>query len=131
MINEKEKNSFGTDVILHLKKDTDDENYSKYLEEYEIRSLVKKYSDYVRYPITIDVEKTEKTDDGKEVKKVELETLNSMLPLWKRNKSELTEEDYNHLYSDLFYDSEKPFDYLHLNLEGAVNYKAILFIPRI
>ncbi len=128
-ITETEKNSFGTDVILHLKKDTDDENYSKYLEEYEIRSLVKKYSDYVRYPITIDVEKTEKTDDGKEVKKVELETLNSMLPLWKRNKSELKEEDYNHLYSDLFYDSEKPFDYLHLNLEGAVNYKAILFIP--
>ncbi len=128
-ITETEKNSFGTDVILHLKKDTDDENYSKYLEEYEIRSLVKKYSDYVRYPITIDVEKTEKTDDGKEVKKVELETLNSMLPLWKRNKSELKEEDYNHLCSDLFYDSEKPFDYLHLNLEGAVNYKAILFIP--
>ena len=130
-----EKTDRGTDIVLHLKKDTDDEKYSKYLEEYEIRSLVKKYSDYIRYPIKTDVTKykeltEEERKEGKEPESYkEEETLNSMVPLWKRNKNELTKEDYNAFYKDNFYDYEDPLKYIHINVEGAVSYKALLYIP--
>lgn len=130
-----EKTDRGTDIVLHLKKDTDDEKYSKYLEEYEIRSLVKKYSDYIRYPIKTDVTKykeltEEERKEGKEPESYkEEETLNSMVPIWKRNKNELTKEDYNAFYKDNFYDYEDPLKYIHINVEGAVSYKALLYIP--
>ena len=130
-----EKADRGTEIVLHLKKDTDDEKYSKYLEEYEIRSLVKKYSDYIRYPIKTDVTKykeltEEERKEGKEPESyTEEETLNSMVPLWKRNKNELTKEDYNAFYKDNFYDYEDPLKYIHINVEGAVSYKALLYIP--
>ncbi len=130
-----EKADRGTEIVLHLKKDTDDEKYSKYLEEYEIRSLVKKYSDYIRYPIKTDVTKykeltEEERKEGKEPESYkEEETLNSMVPLWKRNKNELTKEDYNAFYKDNFYDYEDPLKYIHINVEGAVSYKALLYIP--
>ena len=130
-----EKTDRGTEIVLHLKKDTDDEKYSKYLEEYEIRSLVKKYSDYIRYPIKTDVTKykeltEEERKEGKEPESYkEEETLNSMVPLWKRNKNEITKEDYNAFYKDNFYDYEDPLKYIHINVEGAVSYKALLYIP--
>lgn len=114
----------GTTVTLTLKADTDEENYSKYLEEYTLRSLVKKYSDYIRYPIKLQVEKEE---DGK--KSVEWETVNSMTPLWKQPKKDITEEQYDSFYMENFYDYEKPLKVIHTSAEGVVDYKALLFVP--
>lgn len=131
----REKAERGTEIVLHIKKDTDDEKYSKFLEEYEIRSLVKKYSDYIRYPIRMEVTKykeltEEERKEGKSVESYkEEETLNSMVPLWKKNKSELTKEDYDEFYKNNFYDYEAPLKYIHVSVEGAVSYKALLFIP--
>lgn len=130
-----EKAERGTEIVLHIKKDTDDEKYSKFLEEYEIRSLVKKYSDYIRYPIRMEVTKykeltEEERKEGKPAESYkEEETLNSMVPLWKKNKSELTKEDYDEFYKNNFYDYEAPLKYIHVSVEGAVSYKALLFIP--
>ena len=130
-----EKAERGTEIVLHIKKDTDDEKYSKFLEEYEIRSLVKKYSDYIRYPIRMEVTKykeltEEERKEGKSAESYkEEETLNSMVPLWKKNKSELTKEDYDEFYKNNFYDYEAPLKYIHVSVEGAVSYKALLFIP--
>lgn len=131
----REKAERGTEIVLHIKKDTDDEKYSKFLEEYEIRSLVKKYSDYIRYPIRMEVTKykeltEEERKEGKSVESYkEEETLNSMVPLWKKNKNELTKEDYDEFYKNNFYDYEAPLKYIHVSVEGAVSYKALLFIP--
>ena len=130
-----EKAERGTEIVLHIKKDTDDEKYSKFLEEYEIRSLVKKYSDYIRYPIRMEVTKykeltEEERKEGKSAESYkEEETLNSMVPLWKKNKNELTKEDYDEFYKNNFYDYEAPLKYIHVSVEGAVSYKALLFIP--
>ena len=130
-----EKAERGTEIVLHMKKDTDDEKYGKYLEEYEIRSLVKKYSDYIRYPIRMEVTKykeltEEERKEGKPAESYkEEETLNSMVPLWKKNKNELTKEDYDEFYKNNFYDYEAPLKYIHVSVEGAVSYKALLFIP--
>ena len=134
-VKECEKAERGTEIVLHLKKDTDDEKYSKYLEEYEIRSLVKKYSDYIRYPIKMEVTKykeltEEERKEGKSAEPYkEEETLNSMVPLWKKNKNEITKEEYNSFYKDNFYDYEDPLRCIHVNVEGAVSYKALLYIP--
>jgi len=129
-IEEIEKQPLGTTLILHLKADTDDENYSQYLEEYELKSLVIKYSDYIRYPIKMEEEHNDYDKDGK-VSKTEkiLSTLNSMIPLWKRSKKDVSEEDYNSFYSSKFNDYEKPFKVIHTNLEGSVSFDALLFIP--
>lgn len=116
-IEKAEKDTIGTDIILHIKEDTEDVKYSEYLEEYKIRELIKKYSDYISYPIIMN------DKDKKE------ETLNSMIPLWKRNKSKIKEEEYNDFYTDKFYDYEKPLKVIHTNVEGVVSYNSILFIP--
>ena len=135
-----ERDAAGTDVILKLKADTEDENYSRFLKSYELRSLVKKYSDYIRYPIQMDVEtqKLKEQPEGEEKKEdakpeyetvVETETFNSMVPLWQRNKKDITEDEYAQFYREKFYDFEAPLSTIHFSVEGAVTYKAMLFIP--
>ncbi|MBQ7642318.1 MAG: molecular chaperone HtpG, partial [Clostridia bacterium] len=130
-----EREDHGTTVTLYLKPDTDDDKYGNYLEEYEIKSLVKKYSDYIRYPIKMEVTKykEQSEEDRKEGKEresyKEAETLNSMTPLWKKNKNEITKDDYNAFYKDNFYDYDDPLKVIHTSTEGAVSYKALLFIP--
>ena len=124
----------GTDVIMTLKPDTDDEKYSEYLDEYEIRSLVKKYSDYIRYPIVMEVEKTRKKEDSPEDKPeyetyTEMETLNSMVPIWQRAKKDVTDEEYETFYREKFFDYNKPLRIIHTSAEGSVSFKALLYIP--
>lgn len=130
-----EKADRGTEIVLHLKKDTDDDKFSKFLEEYEIRSLVKKYSDYIRYPIKMDVTKykeltEEERKEGKQAESYKEETtLNSMIPIWKKNKNEVTKEEYDSFYKDNFFDYDDPLKYITIDTEGAVSYKALLYIP--
>ena len=125
-----EKETNGTDVILYLKANTDGENYDSYLEEYTIRNLVKKYSDYVRYPIKTLVTKYKKGEaDDKETEYAEEETLNSMVPVWKKSKSELKEGELNEFYKDTFYDMDDPIKTISMSVEGAVDFKALLYIP--
>ncbi len=130
-ISECEKDSNGTTISIHVKEDTDEENYSKYLDEYELRNLIKKYSDYIRYPIKMEVtehklvdEKENKYEDIKEV-----QTINSMVPLWKKNKKDVDEEEYNNFYMDKFSDYDKPLKTIVHQVEGMTSYKSILFIP--
>ena len=133
-IEEAERDCAGTDVIMVLKADTEEDTYNQYLEEYEIRNLVTKYSDYIRYPIRMEVEKSRKKEDSPEDKPeyesyTEMTTLNSMVPLWQKNKKDVTEEEYNAFYQDKFYDYNKPLRIMHTSAEGAVSFKALLFIP--
>ena len=139
-IEETTKVDFGTEIILTLRDDNDDEEYSKYLEEYEIRNLVRKYSDYIRYPIVMNCEKSkliEASDEEKEKEDYEpqYETyfeddrLNSMVPIWKRKKGEVTDEDYNEFYKDKFFDWVDPLKVISTNVEGMISYNALLFIP--
>ena len=130
-ISECDKESFGTEIILYIKDDTDDDKYSEFLEEYRLRGLVKKYSDYIRYPIKMDV-KNEKlkegsTDEYETV--IETEILNSMVPLWKKSSSEVTEDEYASFYTDKFYDYEKPLRVITQKSEGTATYTALMFIP--
>lgn len=127
-IKDAEKEGCGTEITLTLKEDSDDENYSEFLETYKIKSLVKKYSDYIRYPIKMMVEK-QRLKEGDEDKKPEeqeyesyqeLETLNSMVPLWKKNKGEISDEDYNSFYKEKFFDFVDPVKIIHSNVEGVV-----------
>lgn len=120
----------GTTITLKLKDDTDDEKYSTYLDQYQIQSLVKKYSDYIRFPIRMEVEHTHYNEEGKEpeVHKA-IETLNSMTPIWKKNKSELKDEDYNNFYMEKFGDYEPPVAHIHSKNEGVATYDALLYIP--
>jgi len=125
------KDEIGTKITLHLKKDTDDENYSEFLSEYQLRSMIKKYSDYIRYPIIMEVENSrlkDGTDSEYETVK-ELETLNSRIPLWKKDKTKITEDEYNNFYTDKFYDYENPLKVIHFQAEGMCSFKALLFIP--
>ncbi len=141
-IEEAEKDAPGTDVIMTLKADTEDEKYSEYLEEYEIRSLIRKYSDYIRYPIRMEVTKSRPVEEpkdenaeGEENKTpkyesyTEMETLNSMVPIWQRDKKDVTEEEYETFYRDKFFDYNKPLRTIHYNVEGNVSFKALLYIP--
>lgn len=130
-ITENEKTTSGSRITLDLKADTDDENYSDYLEEYVIRRLIKKYSDYVRYPIEMEVEKSipDPTDKDKTITTNEIETLNSMTPLWKKAKSSIKPEEYNEFYKAKFSDWEDPAKVIHYNVEGTVSYTALLYIP--
>lgn len=124
------RDTHGTDIILELKDDTEDEHYSEYLEQYRLTQLIKKYSSYIRYPIQMELEKSRKKEDSDEYETyTEVETINSMVPLWKRQKSELTESDYNNFYTDRFSDYEAPLRTIHTSVEGAVSYNALLFIP--
>lgn len=120
----------GTTITLKLKDDTDDEKYSTYLDQYQIQSLVKNYSDYIRFPIRMEVEHTHYNEEGKEpeVHKA-IETLNSMTPIWKKNKSELKDEDYNNFYMEKFGDYEPPVAHIHSKNEGVATYDALLYIP--
>ena len=117
-----------------LKAYTEEDTYNQYLEEYEIRNLVTKYSDYIRYPIRMEVEKSRKKEDSPEDKPeyesyTEMTTLNSMVPLWQKNKKDVTEEEYNAFYQDKFYDYNKPLRVIHFSAEGQVSFKALLYIP--
>ncbi len=121
----------GTVVTLRIKENTEEENYDEFLESYRLQGLVKKYSDYIRYPIKMEVEKSRpKDEEGKEYETyTEVETINSMVPIWRKNKSELTPEDYNGFYKEKFYDYEDPARVIHTATEGAATYNALLFIP--
>lgn len=126
-----EKESVGTEIVLHIKPDTDEEKYSQYLEEFTIENIVKKYSDYIRYPIKMEVEHEHKKEGTEnEFEKVkEVETLNSMIPIWKKKKSEITKEDYDSFYTSKFNDFEKPVKVIHSAVEGQLSYNALLYIP--
>lgn len=131
-VEECEKDGFGTEITLYLKDDTDDEKYGEFLETYRIQSLVKKYSDYIRHPIKMSVE-TSRLKEGSEDEYetiTEDRTLNSMVPIWKKNKSEVTDEEYNTFYTDKFYDYEPPVKVIHSKTEGNATYSALLFIPK-
>ena len=130
-ISEAEKDSFGTDIILHLKANDEDENYDEFLEEYKLKSLIKKYSDFIRYPIKLDVTKSrvkEGTENEQE-EYVEEETVNSMVPLWRRNKNELTDDDYNNFYVEKRFGFDKPLRHMHISVDGMISYNSILYIP--
>ena len=129
------REDYGTDIILYIKDDTEDEKYSKYLEEYEISTLIKKYSDYITYPITmyethkhLKPKKDEKDPDEYE-EHTELETLNSLIPIWKKDKSKITDEEYNTFYSDKFFDYEEPIAHIHTKAEGTIEYTSLVYIP--
>lgn len=135
-IEETEKQETGTEIILTIRKNEDEEEYDEFLEEYKIRSLVKKYSDYVKYPITMEHESQIplKDEEGNEIEgkfetKVENETLNSMTPIWKKNKSEVKDEELNEFYKTQYYDYNDPLFSIWTNVEGALTYKSIVFIP--
>ncbi|MBR6982631.1 MAG: molecular chaperone HtpG [Ruminococcus sp.] len=138
-ITEAEKANAGTEIILEMLDDTEDENYTEFLDQYRIKGLVKRYSDYIRFPVKMEVSHSrpkEQTEEDKEAKKpleyedyIEVETLNSMVPLWKKNKSELKEEDYKHFYTEKFYDYTEPLKYAHVKNEGVPSYNALLYIP--
>lgn len=126
-----EKESTGTEITLHLKPNTDDEKYDEFLDEYRIRAIVKKYSDYIRYPIIMEVTKSRPKEDNKEEYEEykEDETLNSMVPIWKKTKAELTDDDYNNFYKEKFFDFENPLAVIHTSADGMTSYTALLFIP--
>ena len=135
-----EKASNGTQIVLTIKEDTEDEKYSEFLESYRVQELVRKYSDYIRYPIRMEVEKSRMKEqpEGEEADEekapeyetyTEVETLNSMVPIWRKNKNELTDEDYNSFYKEKFFDYSDPLKVIHTYTEGAATYHALLFIP--
>ncbi len=129
-IEETTRDTAGTDIIMVLKADTEDEDYSKFLQEYEIRSLIRKYSDYIRYPIRMEVEKRRKVEDSEEYESyTELETLNSMVPIWQRPKKDVSDEEYESFYREKFFDYNKPLRIIHSSAEGTVSFKALLYIP--
>ncbi|MBT2765437.1 molecular chaperone HtpG [Paenibacillus sp. ISL-20] len=126
-----EKDSVGTEIVLKIKENTEDDQYDEYLEEYRLRAIIKKYSDFIRYPIKMDV-KTQrpKEDSENEFEEVQEEqTINSMVPIWRKNKSELTDADYENFYNEKRYGFDKPLKHIHVKADGAVVYNAILFIP--
>ena len=129
-----ERDGVGTDIIMHIKPDGEEENYSEFLEEYRLRSLVKKYSDYIRWPIRMEVTKSRKKEDSPEDKPEyesyrEVETLNSMVPLWQRKKSDVTREEHDKFYQEKFNDFTAPQSVITVSAEGQVSYKALLYIP--
>ena len=133
-IKEATRDTAGTDIIMELKEDTEELEVSSYLEEYTLRGLIRKYSDYIRYPIRMEVTKSRKKADSPEDKPeyedyTELETLNTMIPLWQRNKKDVTEEEYQSFYREKFFDYNKPLRTIHFNAEGTVSFKALLYVP--
>lgn len=130
-IKKAKKNDIGTKIVLHIKEDTDEEDYCKYLDEYQIKGLVKKYSDYISFPIKMEVTHHELKDEKKHEyeDKKEVETLNSMVPIWKKSKSEVEDADYENFYMDKFNDYDKPLKIITSSVEGMCSYKSLLFIP--
>ncbi|MDU6791146.1 MAG: molecular chaperone HtpG [Anaerococcus sp.] len=134
-IEKSDKKENGTDITLFLKENTEDENYDIYLDQYKIKELVRKYSNYIRYPIKMEVTKSRKTEDStdedpKYEDYKEVEVLNSEIPIWKKSKKDLTDEDYINFYKDQGYGFDDPLSWIHLNIEGTVEFKAIIYIPR-
>ena len=126
-----DKDSVGTDIILKIKENTEDENFDEYLEEYGIKSIIKKYSDFIRYPIKMDISES-RLKEGSETEYEDVSvqtTVNSMVPIWRKNKSELTDEDYNNFYAEKHYGFDKPAKHIHISVDGVISYNAILFIP--
>ena len=128
-IESSKKDTNGTIITLYLKDNTDDNNYDEFLETYTIKRIVSKYSDYIKYPIKMEVEHEDEDKDKKKKTVKKEETLNSMIPIWKKKKSEVKEEDYNNFYTDKFYDYEKPLRIIKSEVEGLTSYQALLFIP--
>ncbi len=130
-ITKSEKNDFGTEITLYLKDNTDDDNYDEFLETYTIERIVKKYSDYIKYPIKMDVsvEKEDPKDKEKKITEVETRTLNSMIPIWKKKQKDVKDSEYNDFYTDKFYDYEKPLKVIKTEVEGMTSYQGLLFIP--
>ena len=129
-IEEATRENPGTDVIMTLKADTEEENFSEFLEEYQIRQLVKKYSDYIRYPIRMEISKSRKKEDEDGYESyMEEDTLNSMVPLWQRAKKDVSEDEYDAFYRERFFDFNKPLSVIHTSTEGSVSFKALLYIP--
>ena len=125
-----DKKDIGTVITLHLKEDTEDYNYSELLTEYKLRNIIKKYSDYISYPIMMEVENSRKKEDSDEYETYkEVITINSMVPLWKKDKKKVKTGEYNNFYSDKFYDYQEPLKTIHFNMEGNVNFTALLYIP--
>ncbi|MEC0373595.1 molecular chaperone HtpG [Paenibacillus chibensis] len=126
-----EKDAVGTEITLKIKENTEDDRYDEYLEEYRLRSIIKKYSDFIRYPIKMEVtgHRPKEGEDGGFEEYKEEQTVNSMVPIWRKNKSELTQEDYENFYAEKRYGFDKPLTYVHVKADGAVVYNAILFIP--
>jgi len=134
-IDQATKEEYGTNIILTIKENDEDENYDRYLETYEIENLIRKYSDYITYPIKMEIEHSklkekQNPEDKDEYETVrEIETINSLVPLWRRDKKKVKEEDYNTFYSDKFFDYEKPLKHIHVKAEGTIEYNALLYIP--
>lgn len=131
-IKECDKATVGTEIVMHIKEDTEDIKYSDYLDTYTLKRLIKTYSDYIRYPIKMDIEKSREEGEGENkttVTYIEEETINSMVPVWKKSKSEQTEEETNRFYKDSFFDFEDPLFTISVSAEGVVSYKALLYIP--
>ncbi|KPV43763.1 molecular chaperone HtpG [Alicyclobacillus ferrooxydans] len=126
-----EKAEVGTEIVLKIKESTEDETYDDYLEEYRLRSIIKKYSDFIRYPIKMDVteHRPKEGSEGEFEEVLEEQTINSMVPIWRKNKNELTDEDYENFYMEKHYGFDKPLKHLHISVDGAVRYNAILYIP--
>ena len=135
-LEESNKTEVGTTITLHLRENTEDINYDEYLDQFTIKSLVKKYSDFIRYPIMMECTTSmpKLDDDGNEtdeyVDTITTETLNSMIPVWKKNKSDVTKEEINEFYKNKFYDFQDPLDYYQYSVEGNITYTALLFIPK-
>ncbi|USB33941.1 molecular chaperone HtpG [Paenibacillus sp. YPG26] len=125
------KDAPGTEIVLKIKENTEDDQYDEYLDEYRLRSIIKKYSDFIRYPIKMDVTSRQPKEgsDNEFEETVEEQTINSMVPIWRKNKSELTNEDYENFYNEKRYGFDKPLSHIHIKADGAVVYNAILFIP--
>ena len=131
-IDEYEKASIGTDIIMHIKANTDTENYSEYLSEYRLKSLIKTYSDYIRHPIKLPCEKHREVGEGEDKTTetyIEIETVNSMIPIWQRGKKEVSDEECFKFYKDKFFDFNDPISVIRINADGLISYKAMLFIP--
>jgi molecular chaperone HtpG len=126
-----EKDSIGTEIILTIKENTEDENYDEFLEEYRLKSIIKKYSDFIRYPIKMDVSSSRPKEDSENEFEdyVEEQVINSMVPIWRKNKSELTEADYQNFYAEKRYGFDKPIKHIHISVDGTIRYNAILYIP--
>ncbi len=125
------KDSVGTEIILKIKENTEEEHYDEYLEEYQIKTIIKKYSDFIRYPIKMDITEQKPKDDAENeyVEFTEEQTINSMVPIWRRNKNELTAEDYENFYNEKHYGFDKPLKHIHISVDGSIRYNAILYIP--
>jgi len=125
------KDSIGTEIILKIKESTEEEHYDEYLEEYQLKAIIKKYSDFIRYPIKMDITEQKPKDDAENeyVEFTEEQTINSMVPIWRKNKNELTSEDYENFYHEKHYGFDKPLKHIHISVDGSIRYNAILYIP--